>query len=337
MFKRLLVAVTTLALSLGFTASGIAPATAANCGYGNPVELQSLFTSQTYAGVETNARIPFIFKYSDAGCLQGMIFTFVGGGGTDVQAIRANVTSNGVSGEATVNWVPKPLEYKLLVDVVYQYGSYSDQITTSRWTYEKLLSGAAFKPLPAPSAPTSVQLTGGDRDLMITWASPSLNGGSVTKYSVRYPDGTVLCEVTAPLGCSAQNLPDGTYAFIVSAVNSIGIGAEVATNQVRVQPPDRPGFSRYTRANKGKKIALYWSTNTGTSALARVYRVFDQNGKEVCGLPVTVPVGSQMSCLVTPAKSGSQYLLKVETSMGNAEGDLTIQLKPQIKKKKKKK
>lgn len=335
MFRKLLIAITTLALSLGFTTTGVAPASAASCGFSSPVELQNLFSSQTYAGVQTTSRIPFVYKYSDAGCLQGMIFTFIGGGGVDVQAVRANVNTNGVSGDASATWVPKAMEYKLLVDVVYQYGSFSDQITTSRWTWPKVLLSGAFVPLPAPSAPTSVNLNGDDRNLTVTWSFPSSNSGSVAKYSVRYPDGRVLCEVTAPTGCSAPNQPDGAYAFIVAAVNTLGVGAEVATNQVRVQPPDKPGFARYSRVNNGKSIALYWTANTGTSALARIYRVFDQNGVEVCGMPVTTSVGSQMTCNVTPAKTGSRYTLKVETNLGNAEGDPTAVLKPQIQKKKK--
>jgi hypothetical protein len=263
-----------------------------------------------------------------------MIFTFIGGGGTDVQAVRATVTSSGVSGEASANWTPKALEYKLLVDVVYEYGSFG-LVSSSRSTYNGPLGGSAFKNLPAPSAPTSVNLNGDDRNLTVTWSFPSSNSSSVAKYSVRYPDGRVLCEVTSPIGCSAPNQPDGTYAFIVAAVNSLGVGAEVATNQVRVQPPDKPGFARYSRVNNGKSIALYWTANTGTSALARIYRVFDQNGVEVCGMPVTTSVGSQMTCNVTPAKTGSRYTLKVETNLGNAEGDPTALLKPQIKKKKK--
>jgi hypothetical protein len=89
---------------------------------GGTVQLQSVFSSQTYAGIETRTNIPFAFSYSNAGCLEGMIFTFVGGGGTDVQAMCADVTASGASGGASLTWVPKAAGYRRLVDVVYRYG-----------------------------------------------------------------------------------------------------------------------------------------------------------------------------------------------------------------------
>lgn len=281
---------------------------------------------------QATSRIPFVFKYSDAGCLQGMIFTFIGGGGNDVQAVRATVTSSGVSGEATAVWTPKAMEYRLLVDVVYVYGSFNT-VSSSRWTYNQVLSSGAFRPLPAPSAPTAATLSGSDRNLRVTWSVPSSNSSAVAKYTVRYPNGTVLCEVASPIGCEAPNQPDGTYAFIVSAVNTLGVGGEVSTNQVVVGPPARQGFSRYIRVDKGRKIALFWSTNTGSSAVARVFRVVDQNGTEVCGMPANGSPDSQMSCTVTPAKAGSRYSLRMETNMGNTESDPTGVLKPQVPKK----
>lgn len=337
MFRRLVVFVASIGTVLGVTLVA-APGSSADCGYGSPVDLQSAFTSQTYAGVETRTNIPFVFKYSNAGCLEGFIFTFVGGGGTDVQAIRANVTNNGVSGDASVNWVPQALEYKLLVDVVYRYGGVYGGLSTSRWTYDGPLTGSAFRPLPAPSAPTSATLRGDDRNLTVTWGPPASNASSAVKYTVKYPDGTVLCEVpTSQFSCSAGNQPDGTYAFIISAVNQIGIGAEAVTPPVIVAPPGTPGFSAISRVAKGKRIQLTWPTTTGTSALARVFRVTDQTGKEVCGsavTPVDAATGS-MSCVVTPRKSGSRYTLKVETNMGVVESAPTPSLKPKKSKKKK--
>jgi len=302
------------------------------------VDLQSAFTSQTYAGVETRTNIPFVFKYSNAGCLEGMIFTFVGGGGTDVQAIRANVTSSGVSGDASVNWVPKPLEYKLLVDVVYRYGGEYGGLSTSRWTYDGPLTGSAFRPLPAPSAPHVPALSGDDRNLTVSWRAPVTNPTAVTKYTVKYPDGTVLCEAPPnQFSCAAGNQPDGTYAFIVSAVNQLGIGGEAVTPQVTVGPPGTPGFTEISRVNKGKRLRLTWATSTGTSALARVFRVSDQTGREVCAAAVTPADASSgyMDCTVTPTKKGSRYTITVETNMGVVESAPTPQFKPKKTKKKK--
>lgn len=337
MFRRLIVLVASLGTVLGVSLIA-APSSSAACGYGSPVDLQNVFSSQTYAGVDTRTNIPFVFRYSNAGCLEGMIFTFIGGGGTDVQAMRANVTTGGVSGDASVNWIPKPLEYKLLVDVVYRWGGEFGGLSTSRWTYEKVLSSGAFRTLPAPSAPTSATLRGDDRNLTVSWGPPASNASSAVKYTVRYPDGTVLCEVpTSQFSCTAGNQADGTYAFIISAVNQLGAGAEIATPPVTVAPPGTPGFSAITRVAQGKRVQLTWPTSTGTTALARVFRVTDQSGKEVCGSPVTAVDAStgSMSCTVTPAKNGSRYTLKVETNMGVMDSAPTPALKPKATKKKK--
>jgi hypothetical protein len=264
-----------------------------------------------------------------------MIFTFIGGGGNDVQAIRADISSGGVSGEASVSWVPKAMDYKLLVDVVYKYGYY-DTITTARWTWDKVLLSGPFKSMLAPSAPQQARLTGADRDLNVTWTTPASNGSAVMKYVVKYPNGTVLCEGMAQI-CTAREQSDGTYAFIVTALNALGVGAEVSTNPIVVGPPAPPGFSKVSRTSNGKKLELFWSTGTGTTAVARVFRVYDQSGKEVCGLPSASSPDSVMSCTVTPIKSGSQYVLKVETNLGVSESASSSVLKPTAKKKKPKK
>ena len=330
MFRRLAIFAASVGTVLGVSLV-TAPSSSAACGFGNPVDLQSAFTSQTFAGVETRTNIPFVFRYSNAGCLEGMIFTFIGGGGVDVQAIRANVTTSGVSGDASVTWVPKPLPYRLLVDVVYRYGAEFGGLSTARFTYEGPLTGAAFRTLPAPSAPTAVILRGDDRTLTVTWAPPASNASSAVKYTVRYPDGTVLCEVpTSQFFCTASNQPDGRYAFIVSAVNQLGAGSEAVTPPLTVGPPGTPGFSAITRVAKGKRVQLTWPTSTGTTALARVFRVTDQRGREVCGSPVTaadISKGS-MTCTVTPAKTGSRYTVKVETNMGVLESAPTPAFKP---------
>lgn len=312
-------------------AVSLAPPASAACGYGSPVELQSAFTSQTYAGVQTTTKIPYVFKYADAGCLQGFIFTFVGGGGTDVQAVRATVTGGSTSGEASAAWLPKPLAYKLLVDVVYEYGPYGT-LTTSRWTYESLFAGnAAFTPLPTPSAPSNPRISTEDRTVSVQWGPPAVNPGAVTTYKVRRSTGEPICEVPpGQFACTIADQPDGTYVFIVSATNQIGAGSEVASPGVKVGPPNPPGFSSVRRVSRGVALQMDWSTSTGTSARARVYRVYDQAGREVCGLPVTefnISAGS-MSCRVRPAKSGSSYKIRVETNLGVAESGFTAPFRP---------
>jgi hypothetical protein len=336
MFRRSVVAfASALALSLGGLLT-TAPPASASCGFGGPVDLQSVFSSQTYAGIETRTNIPFVFRYSNAGCLEGMIFTFVGGGGTDVQAMRAEVTSSGVSGDAAVNWVPKPMEYRLLVDVVYRYGGVYGGLSTERWTYPTVLTAGAFRVLPAPSAPSALVLTGEDRTLQVSWGAPSANSSTTTKFIVKYPNGNVLCEVPPnQFSCRATDQADGTYAFLVSAVNQLGQGGEGVSNQVTIGPPARPAFTSIDRVNQGRQLILSWSTSSRTTAVPRVFRVIDQAGREVCGLPVTATqiASGTMSCRVRPEARGSSYTLRVETGLGPADSEPTPALKPRVPKK----
>ena len=320
-----LVAVCAMALGIA-----VAPPTSASCGYGEPVSLQNLFSSQTFAGVETTSRIPFVFRYSNAGCLQGMIFTFVGGGGVDVQAVRATVTTSGVSGEASANWVPKAMEYKLYVDVVYDFGYYSQQ-TSSRWTYNTVLSSGAFKPLPAPSAPTSVSLGANNRSLGIQWGAPASNGSAVIEYSVvRQQTGEIICKVPpSQFSCTIADVPDGVYSFVVRSRNSQGAGAEAGTNPVIVGPPSAPHFDQVLRVAKGKKLKLTWMNVPATTAVPTAFRVFDDTGKEVCGLPASdTSMGAEYACQVTLPPRGAAYTLKVESALGLAESEPTPRLIP---------
>ena len=316
----------------GLIAGGMvatAPSAAAACGYSTPVELQSAFTSQTYAGVPTTTRIPFVFKYgSGAACLRGMIFTFVGGGGTDVQAVRANVSQNGVSGEASAEWVPKALEYKLLVDVVIEYGYYGS-MDTSRFTYEGPLTGKAFVPLPTPGAPASVNTTATNRNLRVNWGAAISNSASVVEYVVtRLETGEVLCRGLVYY-CDVADAPDGAYTYKVSALNQIGAGGEAQAQGVLVAPPQVPTISSSSLVNEGRAFALGWVASTGTSAIPVVYRIYDDTGVEVCGRPVAPgELGTTLTCTVQPPKSGAAYTLKVETAMGDNTSAPTTVLKP---------
>jgi hypothetical protein len=92
--------VSTLIVTLPTQTLFTSPASA-TCGFDYPIVLQNVFTSQTYAGVETTTSIPYAVRQFDAGCLQRILFTFVGGGGVDIQTLDAKYTSFGqASGEA---------------------------------------------------------------------------------------------------------------------------------------------------------------------------------------------------------------------------------------------
>ena len=88
-------------------------------------------------------------------------------------------------------------------------------------------------PATAPAAPTSVSATPGDASALVTWAIPSDGGSAITKYTVTPYVGTTAGTPTVVTGSppdatvKVQGLTNGTtYAFKVSATNSIGTGPD---------------------------------------------------------------------------------------------------------------
>ena len=102
----------------------------------------------------------------------------------------------------------------------------------------RLLYTASFDAAPnsVPASPTALAGIGYNESVRLTWSAPSFNGGvAVTDYVVEYApatNSTVLNWVTFPHTASSATsitvtgLTNGTsYAFRVSAVNSVGRGA----------------------------------------------------------------------------------------------------------------
>ena len=79
-----------------------------------------------------------------------------------------------------------------------------------------------------PGAPTGVQATPGNGEIVVSWTPPEDSGGSaITGYTVNFsPSGGVACTATPPAtSCTIPGLDNGTtYSFTVTATNGSGSG-----------------------------------------------------------------------------------------------------------------
>jgi predicted small lipoprotein YifL len=88
----------------------------------------------------------------------------------------------------------------------------------------------------APSAPQSFTVTAGDKQVSLTWAAPSDDGGSeVTGYEVSKDNGSNYAAASSNTSHTFTGLTNGTeYTFKVRAINANGKGA--ATDGKKATP-----------------------------------------------------------------------------------------------------
>ena len=131
-------------------------------------------------------------------------------------------------------------------------------------------------PRGAPTVPQNLQMTSGDRQLVITWDAPSSDGGSaVTAYRL-FSGGTQVAELPAtPRSLTATGLTNGqTYSLQLAAVNAAGEGPRTAVTSAT--PGTTPSAPRNLSATPGdRQVALTWiapADDGGRSLTA--YRVY---------------------------------------------------------------
>jgi hypothetical protein len=85
---------------------------------------------------------------------------------------------------------------------------------------------AAVTPTPVPGPPGSVTAIASNSSAIVSWAAPSVTGGSsITGYTVTASPGGKTCTTTGALTCRVTQLANGTsYTFTVKATNSYGTG-----------------------------------------------------------------------------------------------------------------
>lgn len=314
----------------------VAPqASAGSCHYTDAPRWERTQWSGTTAGVPTELKLVW---YDRQQCLESVYIAIQDSSGVTIHSGEAAISRSGETTFSTITWVPTMGTNRFIANSssLYQFNNPGEPCYYSNCTYKNnfrypTYTIGDFKPLAAPSAPTSVNVSANNRSLGIQWGVPTSNPGAVTEYSVvRQQTGETICKVPASqFSCTIADVPDGVYSFVVRSRNSQGAGAEAGTNPVIVGPPSAPHFDQVLRVAKGKKLRLTWMNVPATSAVPTAFRVFDDTGKEVCALPASdTAMGAEYACQVTLPPRGAAYTLKVESALGAAESEPTPRLAP---------
>jgi uncharacterized protein (TIGR02145 family) len=166
-----------------------------------------------------------------------------------------------------------------------------------------------------PGAPTAVSATAGNALAIVTFTSPSSDGGSaITGYTVTSSPGSITgTGAASPI--NVIGLANGTpYTFKVTATNAIGTGpASSASNSVTPSTgPDAPTNVTATAGNAQATVTFTAPVNNGGSAIT---------GYTVTSNPGSITVmGTASPITVTGLTNGTAYIFNVTATNINGNG-----------------
>lgn len=139
---------------------------------------------------------------------------------------------------------------------------------------------ASFTVPSAPGAPRSLSARMSGSDLVVSWSSPSYGGTSaITGYSLKWKFGTPQRSGSASLGAGdlshtiASVTAGATYAFSLTASNSVGAGTAATLSYTVPSPPGMPRDLDAEIQSNGKfRVSWKSPSYAGTSAITK-YRL----------------------------------------------------------------
>ena len=188
-------------------------------------------------------------------------------------------------------------------------------------------------PRTAPEAPTIAGVTPGNAMLMVTWAAPDSNGGSVvTGYDVRHKlssaqdiaeNWTGVANTGDDLSHTIGSLANGTsYDVQVRAVNVAGDGAWSATSAgAPVETPGAPAAPTVTAGVGDLTVTWTAPADVGGSAITGydVRHKLSSASDIAANWTVAANIGNDLSHTISSLMNDTQYDVQVRAV--NDEGD----------------
>ena len=208
-----------------------------------PVALRLSWTAPSFTGGETLLRYDILYRIA----------------GTSTWDTMTGTTST----SETLTGLTNGTAYEVRVAAL---------TNTSTSSYTSLVTAT---PVAVPSAPQSIAVTPGARQLVLNWTAPADNGGStITDYVITYKAATSDTWLTLADGVSTlksatiTSLTNGVaYQVRVAAVNDQGTGAttSIATGTPRTTP-DAPSTRNATGGDA--EILVAWTPPLGNGGAA---------------------------------------------------------------------
>jgi hypothetical protein len=195
--------------------------------------------------------------------------------------------------------------------------AFSGTLTTAqRRTVEDYLAhkwGVSITPDP-PGTPTA---TAGTASASVSWTAPAYNGGSpVTGYTVTASPGAQTCTTSGATSCSISGLtPQTTYAFTVTATNSIGTSASTSASN-SVTPGTDPSAPLAVALTAGDgQIGVNWSVpaSAGSSSIVGYTALASPSG-------ATCATTSATMCTITGLTDGATQTVTVTANNASGSG-----------------
>jgi len=184
-------------------------------------------------------------------------------------------------------------------------------------------------PRTIPGVPTSVSGTAGNGNLLLSWAAPANNGGSViTDYAVRYSsnDGsswtTFQHSALKATTATVTGLTNGTsYRFQVAAVNAAGTGSWSSSSAAATPRTIPRAPSNIISVVGNGQVSLSWtapSTNSGSAITDYTIQYSNDGGSSWTTFPHSASTAT--TATVTGLTNGTSYRFRTAAVNGAGTG-----------------
>lgn len=196
--------------------------------------------------------------------------------------------------------------------------------------YSAAVSASTFS---TPGAPASPKMTAGNKSFTVSWAAPTVTGGSaVTGYQVDYStDATFASGVTSVnLGkvssATVTGLQDGvTYYGRVQAINAVGAGTESAVVSTKTfYLPAVPTSVTATGAKASATVRWVAPADKGGTTLSGYLIEYSKDANFAAVAGSVTATSTATSAVVSGLDNGTGYYFRVSAKNVIGQGASTV-------------